>query len=181
VDMPSIPHVCPLRDIPSAARTITTVMCQSNPLIAFVYNFKKDRELPVPYGKRELLSVYLYQLRTNGIVLTVDDDDQKCIGVAVWTGPNCRKGVVEKVRAWFILLVLNVWLFFSMLYYGSEMSPTVNSIHMKLIVEERGLRTGLITNQGGDIRRRNGEKYVESAFRSGKTRIPRKRDRKAAD
>lgn len=115
--MPSAPQVCPTADIPLAAQTIATVFCQSYQLISFVYGGDL-RPLPeVPYSKLELLTIFLYQGHTGGLVLTVNDDDQKCVGVAVWSGP-IRKGFFAKLRAWCVLAILHLWLIINMIYYG---------------------------------------------------------------
>ena len=92
-------------------------MCRSYPLIPFLYDRGRPPLMEAPCGKPELLSVSLYQTRINGLVLTVDDGDQKCVGVAVWTGP-VRKTFVSTIGGWSILTVLYLWLFIDMFYYG---------------------------------------------------------------
>ena len=118
------PHVCRVSDIPAAAKTITSVMIKANPLTQFVYD-KHRPPLLLPRGKLELFTVYLYQNLTNGLILTIDDDDEKCIGVAVWTGPPKRRNFFGKLRTWCVLSILHVWLVMNFLYYGSEMNETV--------------------------------------------------------
>ena len=92
-------------------------MCQTYPLISFVYGSDRPPLLEVPCGKPELLTISLYTSHINGLVLTVDDDDQKCVGVAVWTGP-VRQSFFGKVGGWCILTILYLWLLLNMLYYG---------------------------------------------------------------
>lgn len=121
--MPTKPHVCPVSDIPLAARTITSVMIKVSPLTKFVYD--KHQSTLLPHGKLEIFTIFLYQLRTNGIVLTVDDENEKCVGVAVWMGPSRHRNFFAKLRAWCILFALNIWLRFGFLYYGSEQNETV--------------------------------------------------------
>ena len=101
-------------------------MIKANPLTQFVYD-KHRPPLLLPCGKLELFTVYLYQNLANGLILTVDDDDEKCIGVAVWTGPPKRRNVLGRLRTWCVLSILHVWLVMNFLYYGSEMNETVAS------------------------------------------------------
>ena len=125
--MPSLPHVCPITEIPLAAKTITSVMCQTYPVSAFVYKSKPP--LPqVPYGKRELLAIYLRQIHITGLVLSVDSGDEKCVGVAVWTGPTTKqKSAYKRFLSKLSLTWLNIWLFFGMFYYrGAGMDPGVH-------------------------------------------------------
>jgi len=89
----------------------------SYPLIAFVYGGRNPPLVPVPCGKPELLSISLYQTAFNGLVLKVDENNQKCAGVAVWTGP-VRKSFFGNIVGWFMLATLYLWLFLSMFYYG---------------------------------------------------------------
>ena len=128
----SKPHLCPVSDVPLAAKTITSVMIKANPLTKFVYNKHQAPPL-LPRGKLEIFTIWLYQLRTNGIVLTVDDENEKCIGVAVWTGPMRHQSFFGKLRAWCILFGLNIWLRFGFLYYGSEQNETVRRDVFKLL------------------------------------------------
>jgi hypothetical protein len=124
--MSSLPHVCPITEIPLAAKTITSVMCQTYPVSAFVYNSKPP--LPeVPYGKRELLAIYLRQIHITGLVLSVDSEDEKCVGVAVWTGPGAKeKSPYQRFVSKLSLTWLNFWLFFAMVYYrGAGMDAQV--------------------------------------------------------
>ena len=125
--MSFLPHVCPLAEIPLAAKTITSVMCQTYPVSAFVYNSKPP--LPeVPYGKRELLAIYLRQLSITGLVLSVDSEDEKCVGVAVWTGPSAQKSTYNRFISKVSLTWLNIWLFFAMAYYrGAGMDAQVKT------------------------------------------------------
>ena len=128
--MSSLPHICPITEIPIAAKTITSVMCQTYPVSAFVYNSKPP--LPrVPRGKRELLAIYLRQIHTTGLVLSVDSGDEKCVGVAVWTGPTAKqKSAYERLLSKLSLTWLNIWLFFGMVYYrGAGMDPRVHRHH----------------------------------------------------
>jgi hypothetical protein len=130
-----IPHVCPLTEIPLAAKTVTTVFCQTYPLIPFVYGSKLP--LPeVPYGKQELLTIYLHQLGITGLVLTVDSKDEKCVAVAVWTAPATanRKSLYERLKSKFNFTRLNIWLFLATIYYrGASMDAQVTnppSLHL---------------------------------------------------
>ena len=102
-------------------------MCRSYPLIPFLYGKEGPPLVEVPCGKPELLSVTLYQTRINGLVLTVDDDDQKCVGVAVWTGP-VRKSFIGEIGGWCILGFLYLWLFIDMFYYGLQGNRMNNSV-----------------------------------------------------
>jgi len=143
------PQICSFADIPLAAKTITSVFCKSYPLSAFLYN--SETPLPsVPYGKSELLSIYLRQIGINGLVLAVHDDDQKCVGVAVWTGP-LKQSRFRLIQAWLWLKLLALWLFVNLIYYrGAGMSGVVafyfhntanrsvkpSSTRMRVILEE---------------------------------------------
>jgi hypothetical protein len=104
-------------------------MCQTYPLMAFLYKSKPP--LPqVPCGKRELLSIYLRQINVTGLVLSVDSDDEKCVGVAVWTGPPSakQKSAFEWFKSKLSLAWLNVWLFFALAYYrGAGMDQQVTN------------------------------------------------------
>jgi hypothetical protein len=126
--MSSKPQLCPISDIPLAARTIANVMCMSYPLISFVYDGDRPPLRKIPCGKSELLSISLYQTVINGLVLTVNDANQKCVGVAVWTGP-VRRGFFGRIGGWCILAILYLWLFINMFYYGlrgNRMNKKVN-------------------------------------------------------
>ena len=123
------PHVCPLTEIPLAAVTITSVFCRTYPLIAFVYG-SKDSLPEVPYGKRELLTIYLRRLGITGLVLSVDSEDEKCVGVAVWTAPAAfhQKSLYEQFKSKLKLIWLNIWLFFASVYYhGASMDAQVTT------------------------------------------------------
>ena len=105
--MPLKPRVCPISDIPLAAQTIASVMCWNNPLISFLYD--RDRPPPPPpappsppsFGRtvrQTRIVVHLPLPDTyRGLVLTVDDDDLKCVVVAVWTAPF-GKGSLARLR-----------------------------------------------------------------------------------
>lgn len=120
------PQLCPTSDLNLAAKTITSVFCQSYPLSAFVYNCKTPLS-SVPYGKRELLSIWLRKVRQSGLVLTIDDGDEKCVGVAVWTGPErLLGGRLSRLRFRWFTTCLDIWLFFNMIYYkGAGMDGKV--------------------------------------------------------
>ena len=128
--MPWKPQRCPITDIPLAAHTIARVMCESYPLISFVYDNDRPPLMEIPCGKPELLTISLYRSQINGHVLTVDDGDQKCVGVAVWTGPR-RQSFLGKVAALCVLPILYLWLVVNMLYYilrGFKMNLAVNCL-----------------------------------------------------
>ena len=127
------PQLCPLWDIPLAAHTIAKVMCLSYPLISFVYGGDQPPLLNPPPGKSELLSLWLYQTVVNGLVLTVDDKDQKCVGVAVWTGP-VRRSFARRVGGWCALPILFVWLLVNRVYYGLR----GNRMNSKVVVTVTG-------------------------------------------
>jgi hypothetical protein len=98
------------------------------PLISFVYDGDRPPLRKIPCGKSELLSISLYQTVINGLVLTVNDANQKCVGVAVWTGP-VRRGFFGRIGGWCILAILYLWLFINMFYYGlrgNRMNKKVN-------------------------------------------------------
>jgi len=121
-------HECPLSDIPLAARTLVSVMTQTNPLIAYVHNNQLPLS-PIPAGKLSLLTIYLRQLSTTGIILSVDDDEtgEKCVGVAVWSGPpKLTKGIWE--RSWIAmkLFYLSIWLTINMLWFGNHQNVKVS-------------------------------------------------------
>jgi len=121
-------------EIPLAAATITSVFCRTYPLIAFVYGSKSP--LPeVPYGKRELLAIYLRRLSITGLVLSVDSEDEKCVGVAVWTAPATanEKSLYGRFVSKLKLAWLNICLFFAAVYYrGASMDAQV-TIHFHVI------------------------------------------------
>ena len=85
-------------------------------MISFVYGGDLGPLSEVPYGKLELLSIFLYQAHTSGLVLTVNDDDHKCVSVAIWSGP-IQKGFFAKLQAWCVLAFLHLWLIINMIYY----------------------------------------------------------------
>ena len=123
------PHECPWLDLPTAARTITSVMSTTNPLIAYVYNSPKPLS-QVPWGKSQLMSIYLGQLRCRGYVLSIDDGDNRCVGVAVWTGPKLEtegdRGVWRRWGEWIRMVGLGVWIFGASIWYrGAGMDGKV--------------------------------------------------------
>lgn len=113
-------------EIPLAARTITSVMCQTYPVSAFLYN----RKPPLPkvlYGKHEL-SIYLLQIYIRGLILSIDSEDEKCVGVAVWTGPAKQRPVCGRFISEVSLVLLNKWLLFALVYYrGAGMDARVTN------------------------------------------------------
>jgi len=111
-------HVCPVSEVPNAARTITSVLtAESNPTVRFISGVSP----PNAPGKAEEVSVYLYHTLTNGLVLTVDDGDEKAVGVAVWQGPVSQPtsfwGKVCNFIAW---RVVDVYQSFNWLLYGNS-------------------------------------------------------------
>ena len=163
--MPLKPQVCPISDILLAAQTIASVMCWSNPLISFLYSRDHPPLVEVPCGKPELLSISLYQTLISGLVLTVDDDDQKCVGVAVWTGP-VRKRFPGKVAGWCILAILYLWLFINMFYYGlrgNRMNSIVKFLYLGgWIIEKDRIWPGFESNTTGDPWAARREEYLVS-------------------
>jgi hypothetical protein len=116
--MSSTPHLCPSSQLPQAAKTLTSVLCAESPLPAFLYN--SPTLLPsVPYGKCELLAIWLRNLHRTGLILTVDDGDEKCVGVAVWLPPAGRKGAfLDKLKTRWFCAWLDLWLYVNKIYYG---------------------------------------------------------------
>ena len=104
-------HETPWRDIRTAAQTITSVMSTTNPIISYCYN-SPSLLTEVPYGKRQLMSIYLHQLQCMGWVFSIDDGDKKCVGAAVWTGPRptAEGGIWSRVGRWFKMVGLEVWM-----------------------------------------------------------------------
>ncbi len=124
--MPSLPHVCPVSEIPIAAQTITHVLNHNNPFISFLYDNQTPPPL-VPYGKPEQLSIYLYRTLTTGLVLTVDDEDQKCVGVAVWQGPTHQSSLLGKLRDFLFHTGFDIWNILDNVFYGgSGINKTVS-------------------------------------------------------
>ena len=117
--MSSPTHICPVSEIPLAARTITSVLNHNNPFISFLYNNHTPPPL-VPYNKPEQLSIYLYRTLATGLVLTVDDEDQKCIGVAVWQGPTGQSSLLAKLRDFLVHTGFDIWNTMNTLYYGGS-------------------------------------------------------------
>jgi hypothetical protein len=111
--MPSEAHVCPVADIPLAAKTVTSVL-NTSPFISFLYN---NNTPIIPPGKTEKLSIYLYRTLSTGLVLTVDDDDKKCVGVAVWQGPT-RQSLAGRLYDWCVQAGFDFWDNVNLLYNG---------------------------------------------------------------
>jgi hypothetical protein len=111
------PHICPIEDIPLAARTICSVFHQSNySVMTFLYN-RHQPPPSLPYGKEEQFSIHLYRLLSTGLVLTVDDEDKKCVGVAVWSGPAGKTGYLGRLRDWLVHSTFDAWQALHYIYY----------------------------------------------------------------
>jgi hypothetical protein len=121
LDMTSwTPHPCPISDIPNAAHTITSLLnTQTSPAIAFLSAVSPSTAIPP--GKPEQLSVYLYRTLTNGLVLSVDDGDEKAVGAAVWIGPVGQPmsvwGRVKDFLAW---RAVDTYQFYNWVWYGES-------------------------------------------------------------
>jgi len=124
--MLSPPHETPWRDIPAAARTITSIMSTTNPIISYVYD-SPILLTSVPRGKRELMSVWLYQLHSSEYVLSIDDGNKKCVGAAVWTGPKRKeRRWWMKFGDWLKLVGLDIWMLgANVWYHGAGMNGKV--------------------------------------------------------
>ena len=109
-------HICPLSEVHFASRTLTSVL-DNTPFISYLYS-QHTPPPRIPLGKAERLSVYLYRVLASGLVLTVDDGENKCVGVAVWQGPVSKNGVLTRVRDWFVQGGFDVWDHLNSLYYG---------------------------------------------------------------
>jgi len=109
-------HICPLAEVHLASRTITSVL-DNTPFLSYLYS--EHTPLPgIPLGKAERLSVYLYRILATGLVLSVDDGNKKCVGVAVWQGPISGAGILSRFRDWCVHAGFDVWDQLSSLYYG---------------------------------------------------------------
>jgi hypothetical protein len=114
--MPSEPHVCGISEVPLAAKTLTT-MLNSTPAISFFYD-NRSSATQIPYGKPEKLSTYLYRTLSTGLVLSVDDGDEKCVGVALWEGPTRERGLLGKVFNYCVQGGFDIWDSLKSIYYG---------------------------------------------------------------
>lgn len=131
-------HICPLSEVHLASKTITSVL-DNTPFVSYLYS-EHTPPPRIPLGKAERLSVYLYRVLATGLVLTVDDGESKCVGVAVWQGPNPRRGVLASVRDWFVKRGFDVWDELNSLYYGGGgLNHKVICARGELIVENGGL------------------------------------------
>src|ERR1700730_3638060 len=111
-------HTCPLSEVHLASQTITSVL-DNTPFISYLYSEHTTTPRPTtPLGKAERLSVYLYRTLTTGLVLTVDDGQRKCVGVAVWQGPISKSGILTRFRDWFVHGGFDLWDHLNSLYYG---------------------------------------------------------------
>src|SRR5271167_2668612 len=119
LSMTTPPHICPISEIPLAAQTVTSILNHNNPIISFLYNNHTPPPL-IPYGKPEQLSIYLYRTLTTGLVLTVDDEDQKCVGVAVWQGPSSQTSILGKLCDWCVHTGFDLWNTLNWIYYGGS-------------------------------------------------------------
>lgn len=150
--MPTSPHVCPVLEVTLAAQTITSVLNHNNPFISFLYSNHTPPPL-VPYGKPEQLSVYLYRTLTTGLVLTVDDGDQKCVGVAIWQGPASETSLFGRLRDWCVHTSFDIWDTLNSIYYGrSGIDETVLNSYFQLTEESSSLRTSFKTIAKGNFR-----------------------------
>jgi len=132
-------HVCPVSEVPNAARTITSVLtAENNPTVRFLSGNSHSNETHVPPGKAEQVSVYLYRTLTNGLVLTVDDGDERAVGVAVWQGPVAQPtSWWEKVRDFVAWRAVDVYQTCNWLLYGnSSLKQTVCLQSFKLLTVE---------------------------------------------
>lgn len=122
LDMTSwTPHACPVSDIPAAAHTITSLLnTQTSPAIAFL-SAPPPSPTAVPPGKPEKLSVYLYRTLTTGLVLSVDDGDERAVGAAVWIGPVAQStSVWGKVRDFLAWRAVDTYQFYNWVWYGES-------------------------------------------------------------
>jgi len=115
-------HVCPVSEVPNAARTITSVLtAENNPTMRFISGVSPTGDSLIPPGKAEEVSAYLYRTLTNGLVLTVDDGDEKAVGVAVWQGPVAQPtSFWGKVRDFVAWRAVDVYQSFNWLLYGNS-------------------------------------------------------------
>jgi hypothetical protein len=134
--MLSEPHICPISKIPQATRTLTSAFNhESNAFISFFYNNHIPPPL-IPPGKPEQLASSLYRTLSSGLVLTIDSEDQKCVGVAVWQGPSRQTNPLNKFRNYFVQGALDFWDSLNSIYYGrSGFNQSVLSYWKRLIVE----------------------------------------------
>ena len=61
-------------------------------------------------------------------MITVDEGDDKCAGIAVWSGPvkGGKVGLRNRLRNWWFICCVDVWLLFNMIYYrGAGMDGKV--------------------------------------------------------
>ena len=109
-------HGCPLSEVHFASHTITSVL-DDTPFVSYLYS-EHTRPPRIPLGGAGRLLVYLYRSLTAGLVLTVDDGERKCVGVAVWQTPISKTGILSRVREWCVQGVFDVWDHLHTLYYG---------------------------------------------------------------
>jgi len=121
-------HECPLSDIPLAAHTLVNVMTRTNPLIAYIHNSNLPLS-PIPYGKLQLITIYLFQLSTTGIILSIDDEEtnEKCVGVAVWSGP-LKRSIWQRIWISLKMFYLRVWMTVNLLWFGNVQNVKVHSL-----------------------------------------------------
>jgi hypothetical protein len=118
--MLSRPHICPVSEIPQATRTLTSAFNhESNAFISFIYKNHTPPPL-IPAGKPEQVAISLYRTLAKGIVLTVDSEDEKCVGVAVWEGPNHQITILGKLRDYFVQGAFDIWESVNSIYYGGN-------------------------------------------------------------
>ena len=172
---PSAPHVCPIIQIPLAAWTITSVMIKVNPLTCFLYN--KHRAPPfLPPGKLEVITVWLFQKLATGLVVTVDDERQDCIGAAVWTGPIPQRGAIARFYHWLVLAFFGTCINLCYSYYGNDANPVVSTLTNALRAETSGICESRQPTGKRNSWQESRERYMVFAFPGGQTRISRKRD-----
>jgi hypothetical protein len=134
--MLSEPHICPISEIPHATKTLTSAFNhESNAFISFFDNNHIPPPL-IPPGKPEQLTNSLYRTLSSALVLTVDSEDQKCVGVAVWQSPSRQTNPLSKLRNYFVQGALDFWDFLNSIYYGgSGFNQSVLSYRKRLILE----------------------------------------------
>jgi hypothetical protein len=108
-------HGCPLSEVQFASQTITSVL-DDTPFVSYLYS--DTRPPRIPLGRAGRLSVYLYRNLTTGLVLTVDDEEKKGVGVAVWQSPSSKTGMLSRLREWCVQGGFDVWDHLHTLYYG---------------------------------------------------------------
>lgn len=73
-------------DVKAAADTIVKAFI-GDPFNAYFYNLMPDPNTP-PWGTEQLMQMHIYNKLFTDLVLVVDDGNQPCAGVALWTPPR---------------------------------------------------------------------------------------------